>query len=212
MAQAVDEETVVYVRLRAADGDTDGRLNVHLAMMDSVLPVSSHVWRSVPLSAIESMANEHDAVRSLTTQPCEPTAPDLSVLADYFQSPGPHEIRYTASGSATIHINASLSSSGTSTHTDAEEIELSGVASTSEVGTPAISQSPPQLDDPKGQITDEFLRHLAEVYRWNARGPRAAPAPIIAEQTGAPVRTVHRWIAMARKRGFLKPGRPGHAG
>ncbi|MFC8715797.1 hypothetical protein [Kitasatospora sp. NPDC057198] len=70
---------------------------------------------------------------------------------------------------------------------------------------------PAPLENPQGQITDEFLRALADVYRWHAaRG--GAPGPVIAEQTGAPLGTARRWINTARKRGFLPPGRPGRAG
>jgi hypothetical protein len=70
---------------------------------------------------------------------------------------------------------------------------------------------PAPLEHPSGQITDEFLRRLAEVYRWHA-AKGGAPGPVIAEQTGAPLGTARRWINTARKRGFLPPGRPGRAG
>ncbi|TRV75150.1 hypothetical protein FKN01_22245 [Streptomyces sp. 130] len=61
------------------------------------------------------------------------------------------------------------------------------------------------------RITDDFLKDVAAQYRWLAH-INEAPGPAIAEQTGAPVRTVQGWILRARKRGFLPPGRPGRAG
>lgn len=64
------------------------------------------------------------------------------------------------------------------------------------------------LRRPDDRITDEFLIHLTAVYLELAAQKRA-PAPVIAEQTGAPVRTVHRWIYEARKRGHLPPGHRG---
>jgi hypothetical protein len=77
--------------------------------------------------------------------------------------------------------------------------------------TARTGDEPEPLQHPGGPITDDFLRRLAETYRWLTNASRA-PAPVIAEQTGAPVGTVHRWIADARRRGFLPPGRKGKAG
>ncbi|TXS28587.1 hypothetical protein EAO71_07150 [Streptomyces sp. ms191] len=71
--------------------------------------------------------------------------------------------------------------------------------------------SPPPLRAPDGRITDEFLQELADSYRWFIAAKRP-PAPSIAALTGAPVRTVHRWVSEARKRDFLPPARRGQAG
>lgn len=70
---------------------------------------------------------------------------------------------------------------------------------------------PEPLRRPNGLLTDDFLRRLSAAYLELAMKDRA-PAPAIARQTGAPVRTVHRWIAEARKRGHLPPGRRGRVG
>lgn len=67
------------------------------------------------------------------------------------------------------------------------------------------------LQRPTGLLTDDFLEQLSAAYLELAMKDRA-PAPAIARQTGAPVRTVHRWIAEARKRGHLPPARRGRAG
>jgi hypothetical protein len=61
-----------------------------------------------------------------------------------------------------------------------------------------------------GRLTDPFLRSLAAAYRAIVDAG-SAPAPAIAEATGASVRTVHGWIAAARKRGFLPPTTRGKA-
>lgn len=72
-------------------------------------------------------------------------------------------------------------------------------------------QTPPPIPPAGGRLTVEFLTAVADAYRWFAdRGQ--APSPGIAEQTGAPVRTVHRWVLEARKRGILPPARTGRAG
>jgi hypothetical protein len=69
----------------------------------------------------------------------------------------------------------------------------------------------PQIKPPEGRITDDFLQDVADAYRWHADRDMP-PAPSIAELSGAPVRTVHRWIYEARKRGILPPARSGRAG
>jgi hypothetical protein len=49
------------------------------------------------------------------------------------------------------------------------------------------------------------------LYSQLARATRA-PAPVLAEATGQPITTVHRWIKEARRRGFLAAGSAGKAG
>lgn len=68
----------------------------------------------------------------------------------------------------------------------------------------------PRIKPPEGRITDEFLQDVAEAYRWLASANRP-PAPGIAELSGAPVRTVHRWVYEARKRGILPPAKVGRS-
>lgn len=63
----------------------------------------------------------------------------------------------------------------------------------------------------EGRLTDEHLQDVAAAYRWNTNLNRP-PAPAIAAAAGVPVRTVHRWVYEARKRGFLPPARAGRAG
>ncbi|MEV6116646.1 hypothetical protein AB0L59_30265 [Streptomyces sp. NPDC052109] len=69
----------------------------------------------------------------------------------------------------------------------------------------------PEIKPPQGRISDEFLQDVADAYR-KLTDMSKPPAPAIAELSGAPVRTVHRWIYEARKRGILPPARPGRAG
>jgi hypothetical protein len=65
--------------------------------------------------------------------------------------------------------------------------------------------------DPGGRITDEFLQNLAAMYRWMVASGDA-PAPAIADSADVPVSRVHRWVAQARRRGFLPPAIKGKAG
>jgi len=75
----------------------------------------------------------------------------------------------------------------------------------------ASSGSLSALKPPTDGLTEDFLADLAAAYRELVIAKRA-PAPAIAEQTGRPVGTVHRWIAEARKRGHLPPAQRGKAG
>lgn len=67
------------------------------------------------------------------------------------------------------------------------------------------------LPRPDGSDPDAFYRAVAETY--NATIPHShRPAHVIAEASEVPVGTAHRWIAEARRRGFLPPGKKGAAG
>lgn len=59
--------------------------------------------------------------------------------------------------------------------------------------------------------TDAFYQQVARAYRQYAEESRA-PAAAIADEAEVPVRTVHRWIAEARRRGHLPEGRRGRVG
>lgn len=67
------------------------------------------------------------------------------------------------------------------------------------------------LTRPDGTDPDGFARRVAEAYN-EAILKTKAPAPVLAEEAGVPVVTVHRWIAEARRRGHLPPARKGRAG
>lgn len=67
------------------------------------------------------------------------------------------------------------------------------------------------LTRPDGTDPDAFYRRVAEAYRETAATTRAV-APVLADEAGVPVPTVHRWVLEARRRGFLPPARKGRAG
>lgn len=70
----------------------------------------------------------------------------------------------------------------------------------------------PVLDAPAGRpITDDFLRVIAHAYAVAVR-KRVHPAPAIANLINVSPRTVQKWVAQARQRGILPPGRQGHVG
>jgi hypothetical protein len=75
----------------------------------------------------------------------------------------------------------------------------------------AIAAETPRLARPDGSDPEAFYRQVADAY--NAAVARSSKvAPLLAEEAGVPIPTVHRWIAEARRRGFLPPARRGKAG
>jgi len=64
----------------------------------------------------------------------------------------------------------------------------------------------PDRSDPEG-----FYRRVADAYNETLL-ETSAPAPVLAAEAGVPVPTARRWIAEARRRGLLPPGRQGRAG
>jgi hypothetical protein len=67
------------------------------------------------------------------------------------------------------------------------------------------------LDRPD-RLDDAFLHHVADAYVDAIRRGAASPAVMLARQATVPVRTVHRWIYLARKAGHLPPGSQGRIG
>lgn len=64
----------------------------------------------------------------------------------------------------------------------------------------------PKLTRPDKSDPEGFYKLVARAYR-EAAAKTAKPAPMLAEEAGVPVATVRRWIAEARRRGQLPPGR-----
>jgi hypothetical protein len=64
----------------------------------------------------------------------------------------------------------------------------------------------PDRSDPEG-----FYRRVADAYN-ETLATTSAPAPVLVAEAGVPVPTARRWIAEARRRGLLPPGRQGRAG
>lgn len=77
-----------------------------------------------------------------------------------------------------------------------------------------ISASTPQKSQPgRAPLPDELLHQVAEGYLAEAAPgkPRGA-VKRLAQQLGRSENTVSRWVARARKDGWLGPGRQGHEG
>lgn len=197
----------VFLRYQLAGPPKQERLELQSVVMrgGSSEALSGRVWRRIPLSQIEETLTSWlvqmpfnaptEAVARNATQAresfmsgsdvSEVESPSLDFLDDYFDQ---------TEDLATMFFKPMPSNSLVSDGTE---------------GLPPGKI--PKIKAPEGRLTDEFLGDVAEVYRW-LTDAKKAPAPAIAEMTGVPVRTVHRWIYEARKRNILPPARPGRAG
>ncbi|MEC4016064.1 hypothetical protein [Streptomyces sp. H27-D2] len=175
---------VAYLQFRAAGSEDAPRLDPHAVVVKSDEAISGRSWRRVPFAEISLHAGIPE-VRDVLLQPGGSATPSLDVLEQYFAD-------------------------------TTEEYEwLGGMIPYSQAvvsDDPADPQTPlPLIQPPAGRITDEFLQEVAEAYNWFVAAKKA-PAPGIAELSGAPVRTAHRWVSEARRRAFLPPARRGQAG
>jgi transposase-like protein len=77
-----------------------------------------------------------------------------------------------------------------------------------------IEASAPSKPQPgRAPLPDELLQQVAEGYlAESAPGKPRGAVKRLAQQLGRPEQTVSRWVARARKDGWLGPGRQGHEG
>jgi hypothetical protein len=68
----------------------------------------------------------------------------------------------------------------------------------------------PPLRKPE-RLDDEFLAEFAEAYR-HVVAEGKWPAPTFAAEAQVTAKTVHKWVAKARERGYLPPGKQGNVG
>lgn len=178
--------TVVLRFLPAGEGDAL-QLRLHTALMTSSGPITARMWRDVPLAVIEQNLALARRIRPedyvSLTEPSEIEGFSLEGLERYFAETPPLPMGHW------IPTDLLL----------AEE------------GEPTPNFHLGLKRPPGGRITDEFLENVAEMYRW-AVEQGEAPAVSISGVAEVPVRTVHRWISEARKRGFLPPAVKGKAG
>lgn len=183
----VRDDTGVTVFLRVLPTGEGGakRFRAHLALMSSSDPITARTWRDVPFASIEG---------------------HILIATSYGDA-----VRALMEQPAEVELSGSLAD--LNRYFDETEFSTGGHIPTdvviAEPGEPRANFE--LVRPPDGRITDEFLENLAEMYRWLVESGKA-PAPGIAETADVPVRTVHRWVGEARKRGFLPPGIKGRAG
>ena len=197
----------VFLHYQLSGPERQERLELQSVVMQSGTsePLSGRLWRRIPLSQIEetlttwlvqmpfNAPTENVALNAMQARESfmqgsdlsDIEAPTLEALDKYFDD---------TEDIATIFFNP---------------IPSTSLVSDGDGGLPAGKV--PQIKPPEGRLTDDFLNDVAEAYRWFTEAKKA-PAPAISEMAGTPVRTVHRWIYEARKRGILPPARTGRAG
>lgn len=203
----------VYAQYQVVDHANRPRLALRTVVMDAAAdePLSARVIRRVPLGDFE------DRLEAFVFGP--PTTTKLPAEFDIFESnaeafefarreffPGYKGEPDTPTHEPVLELEEFFDA-----HAGVTMVKLFDAVFPDLTTREHVSEQPPTITLPDGRITDEFLRSVAAGYRWfAARGE--APSPGIAGLSGAPVRTVHRWVAEARKRGMLPPARTGRAG
>lgn len=197
----------VYLRYQLTGTEGQERLDLQSAVMRAggKEALSGRVWRRLPLSQIEetltllvvklpfNAPTEATALRAADARHSflfgsdlsDVESPSLDFLDEYFDS---------TADIATVFFNP---------------IPSGDLVSRGDDDLPPGRI--PVITPPVGRITAEFLGDIAEAYRWYTAAGKS-PAPAISEVANVPVRTVHRWIYEARKRGILPPARQGRAG
>jgi hypothetical protein len=141
--------------------------------------------RELPLSRIEASVDIDRLARRATE-----AGPALSVLASHF----------------------SVGSFGSQRHDwvrDSFEVQA-GARPVKVERRPKTPTRPTiqRLSRPFDGITEDFLRHVAVAYA-RAVEDGLSPAIELAAQADVPVRTVHRWVYIARQRGVMPPAARG---
>ncbi|MFD6972196.1 hypothetical protein [Streptomyces sp. NPDC059949] len=180
-----DDGPTVYVQFQLAGTPGHERFDMRSVVMQGGEdePLSGRVWRRIPFSVVENLLARTNA-RDMLTRDCDVPAPSLETLAQFFEATGDLPSWTYTTTSDTVVSN-----------------ELGG-------DPPGKF---PRVTAPEGRLTDDFLKEVADAYRWFTAA-KQAPAPAIAQMASVPVRTVHRWVYEARKRDILPPARSGRAG
>ncbi|MBE4789960.1 hypothetical protein [Streptomyces caniscabiei] len=177
----------VYIQYAIPESAADTRLDMQTVVMEAGQegPLTGRTWRRIPLAMAESrLLEDMEYTHGIFNYPWEGPRPTLDSLVEFFDS--------TKDKFTTVMIG-----------------EIGARVGDGQDGDPKGKL--PIIRSPEGRLTEDFLTDVADAYRWfTAAGE--PPAPSISKRAKVPVRTVHRWIYEARKRGILPPARAGRAG
>jgi 8-oxo-dGTP pyrophosphatase MutT (NUDIX family) len=143
--------------------------------------------RNIPLRAIETEVLANGGQQWMSAH-AEIVAPDLGTLASYYAT----TFGRRAPDNWVVGSFAAQTPQGASIRAPRQE------PSEPMTHSPVAPLTTPGPDG----LTDDFLRHVAAAYRA-AVVSRKQPGPELAAQASVPVRTVHRWVYIARQRGIL---------
>jgi hypothetical protein len=179
---------VLYLRFVQADGRWQVR-EMYLECGEGQA-IRARDLRELPLAAIEALVLSH---RGHLESHAMEMGPDLGTLAS----------NYTA----TFHPTKVTHWVAESMRDPAANRRLRQQPPRRAAEAPRV----PPLERPD-RLDDAFLRHVADAYADAIRRGAKSPAATLAAQAIVPVRTVHRWIYLARKACHLPPGSQGRIG
>jgi hypothetical protein len=167
--------------------------------------ITGELVRQIPFNRIEAWANEDgDHLRSRMNR----AAPDLRRLVSHFRSDPRRSIDLPGRPAPRPDwVSRSLDAQfDNNDEPQARELPLT------EHFEPQVVRIDARLPRPaSGRYGDDFYRAVATVYLQLVRYVRS-PAGVIADTNHAPISTTHRWIKVARAKGFLPPAEQGKAG
>lgn len=176
-AKHIRDGRVVYLRVGR---NGDGRLVVQETHIGHTDAAPARVWVDLPFKDAESVARRPHITRVLE-MPAEDGAPSWPGNPDPYFAHRNDDTYYSA-------LVATLEAVPESERPESDR-----------------PKRPEPLGTPPRPLTDEFLSAVADHYRYLTYLKERRPAAVIAENTGAPTRTVQGWVAAARKRGLLAP-------
>lgn len=179
----------IFVKFEKRD---DGRVIITRLVAAGDM-VDSSVLRAIPISHVESLLNVslHNFTQPLDAGGVHGFVPDVEQ----------YPVAEVAAVDVAVDSLLAKPLSATATGVDAAARHW------------AEKRQRRPLRRPTGVDPEGFSRRVAEAYNDVIRTTAtAAPAKVLAEEASVPVVTVHRWIADARRRGFLPPARKGRAG
>ncbi|MFD5862605.1 hypothetical protein [Streptomyces chartreusis] len=200
LSEASGEGATVYLHYAIAGGPGQERLDLQAVVMRSGSgeALSGRIWRRIPLTEIE---------RSLSaTLIALPNNPPSEAIGR-----GAAQAREAFADGIPDVAPPSLDSLDDFFDATKEYAALHFNPMPSGMLVSEGEGRMPHIKPPEGRLTDDFLNDVADAYRWVTETGNS-PAPAIAEIAEVPVRTVHRWVYEARKRGILPPARAGRAG
>jgi hypothetical protein len=186
--RAKGPDLTVYLRVGRDPESQRALLRVCAAIVTGGKPVTEAMWRSVPLAKIEQNMG---VISAFTSPDIDSTISALSTPAD-IQGFSIEALERYFDESDRLPVQGTIhTATGASDVSLAEQFQLSR--------------------PPGGRLTDEYLKEVAAHYLAAVEAKRP-PAPAVAAAADVSTRTVHGWIAEARRRGILPAATKGRAG
>lgn len=188
--------------LRFAPNES-GRLKVRELYLDAGADLEGAHLRSLPLAMLEGVVNEerHQVLQRLEVPSA---AAGIATLAKHLGTTFGKQARHWV---AAAYWAQFAGASGSRPPAEGKfELTTGTVVYPSKDDRPRVTRP-----GTREGFTDAFYADVATAYSWLTRRG-FAPGPVIAEDAGAPVGTVHRWVREARRRGHLPPAAKGQRG